>query len=265
MSSREPPDPIGSPRSPFSQRTVRLFTAVVVALLALGALVGVLTRHGATTKAAPKTSSVGTADTTLAPKKPLPSSLPSLMGLTSLRGQVAPGVELMDQHGELVTLSAFRGKSVVLTFLDAGCTGICPIESAELRAAERDLGAKSADVEVLVVNVNPTQRSVADMARLARLCGLGGLPTFHALTGSLAALRAVWAAYGVQVQVDEVRGTVLYEPLMLFIDPSDREMYSATPSGFELASGRYVVPVNQIAAFGQGIARYATSLLSSSA
>ena len=266
LSSPEPLSSAELSASPFSRRSVRLFAAVIVALLALGALVGALTRGGGHAPHAAKTGSTdGTTATTLPTDNPLPATLASLMGLTLLHGHLAPRVTLVDQHGKRVSLSAFRNKSVLLTFLDAGCTGICPIESAELRAAERDLGAKSADVEVLVVNLDEAHGSVADMARLARLTGLGGLPTFHALTGSLAALRAVWAAYGVQVQVDEVHGTVLYEPQILFINRSDREMYSATPSGFELASGRYVVPVNQVAAFGRGIARYATSLLPSSA
>jgi cytochrome oxidase Cu insertion factor (SCO1/SenC/PrrC family) len=183
------------------------------------------------------------------------------MGLTSLHDRVAPAVALMDERGKPVSLSGLRGKVVLLTFLDAGCTAICPIESAELRAAEHDLGARSADVDVLAVDVDAAHRSVGDMGRLARLTRLSGLAGFHALTGSLSMLGAAWAAYGVQVQVDQVRGTLLYEPLIVFIDPSGNERYTATPSGFELASGRYVVPKAQIAAFGQGIADYAASLL----
>jgi cytochrome oxidase Cu insertion factor (SCO1/SenC/PrrC family) len=236
-----------------------------VALLALGALVGALTRGGGSSaKTAAKTrSGAGTTDTTLPLDKALPATLASLMGLTSLHDHPAPEVALVDQRGKHVSLSALTNKAVLLTFLDASCTGICPVESAELRAAEQDLGAKSADVEVLAVDLDPSRRSVADMARLARLTGLGDLSTFHALTGSLPALRAVWAAYGVQVQVDEVHGTVLYEPLIVFINPSGHEVYSATPSGFELANGRYAVPEDQVEAFGRGIAHFSEALLGS--
>ena len=255
------------PRSPFSRRSVRLFAAAVVALLTLGALVGALTNGGASKpRAAAKTGGdAGATDTTLPVGKALPAPIASLMGLASLHRRVAPSAELLDQHGNRVSLSGFGTRAVVLTFLDADCTGICPIESAELRDAERDLGARSTDVEVLVVNLDAAKRSVTDMAHLARLTGLGGFATFHALTGSPAALREVWSAYGVQVQLDEAHGAVLYEPLVVFIDPSGHEVYSATPSAFELANGRYVVPEDQIAVFGRGIAHFAASLLRSPA
>jgi len=160
-----------------------------------------------------------------------------------------------------VSLSRVRGDAVLLTFLDAGCSGICPVESAELRAAERDLGAKSASVDVLVVNLDGSHRTVAAMGHLAQLTGLDPLGTFHTLTGTMTTLRTIWKAYGVQVQVDEVTGTVLYEPLILFIDPSGHERYRAVPTGFELPSGRYVAPAAQITEFAQGIAHFAAALL----
>jgi cytochrome oxidase Cu insertion factor (SCO1/SenC/PrrC family) len=253
----------GGPRSPFSRRSVRLFAGSIAALLLLGALVGVLTR-GRGASSPPAGSTTDSTDTTLPLNKALPATLAALMGLTSLHRQMAPGVTLVNQRGQIVSSSALRGKAVLLTFLDAGCTGICPVESAELRAAERDLGAKAAGVEMLVVNIDADNRSTADMVRLARRTGLGGIAAFQALSGSLAALRSVWAAYGVQVQVDEVHGTVIYEPLIVFIDPSGHERYTATPSAFELASGRYVLPADQIAAFGRGIAHFAASLLAGS-
>jgi cytochrome oxidase Cu insertion factor (SCO1/SenC/PrrC family) len=255
-----------SPGSPFSRQTVRLFAGAVAVLLVLGAVVGALTRGGGSpSKAAGGTTSLpGAADTTLPLGSALPATLAALMGLTSLHSRLAPGLELVDQLGRRVTLTGLQGKVVLLTFLDAGCTGICPIESAELRAAEQDLAGESSQVVVLVVDIDAAHKSVADMGGLARLTGLGTLATFHALIGPLASLRRVWAAYGVQVQVDEVHGTVLYGPLMVFIDPSGRERYLATPSGFELASGKYVLPKQQVAAFGRGIAHFATVLLPSS-
>jgi cytochrome oxidase Cu insertion factor (SCO1/SenC/PrrC family) len=237
---------------------VRLFAGAVVALLALGALVGVLTRGGG---GKGRTTTSSSTAATLPIGKTLPATLASLMGLTSLRHRVAPNVALTDQHDRPLSLSALRGKVVLLTFFDAGCTGICPVESAELRGSERALGTEASDVEVLAVDLSPTETSVRDMARLARLTGLGKLATFHALTGPLVDLRAVWAAYGVQVQLDEVHDTVLYQPLVVFIDSSGYEVYSATPSGFELSSGQYVVPKSQVTAFGEGIAHFAGSLL----
>ena len=253
-------------RSPFSRRSVQLFAVAIAGLLALGALIGGFTRGGGTSLK--PTGNIGRAGgstgTTLPLGKALTATLASLMGLTPLHSRVAPSFGLEDQLGHRVTLAGLRGRPVVLTFADAGCTGICPIEMAELRDGEHDLGAKSAHVELLVVNIDTAHRSVADIARLAALTGLGGLRTFHALTGPPGALRTVRTAYGVQVSIDVAHRATLYEPLIVFIDPSGREVYSATPSAFELANRRYILPESQIAAFGRGIAHFAASLLPSS-
>jgi cytochrome oxidase Cu insertion factor (SCO1/SenC/PrrC family) len=48
---------------------------------------------------------------------------------TELSGK-APDFRLMDQHGDLVSLSDFKGKVVVLTFFDSQCQDVCPLTAA---------------------------------------------------------------------------------------------------------------------------------------
>ncbi|HEX7525396.1 MAG TPA: hypothetical protein VF327_03765, partial [Gaiellaceae bacterium] len=65
------------------------------------------------------------------------------IGLPALHGQAtwapgarpAPQFALRDQRGRVVSLSALRGRTVVLTFLDSLCRQACPVEGKLLAAA----------------------------------------------------------------------------------------------------------------------------------
>ncbi len=45
----------------------------------------------------------------------------------------AAGFQLTDQAGKTVSLADFRGKIVVLTFMESQCKEICPLTAAQLR------------------------------------------------------------------------------------------------------------------------------------
>ncbi len=78
-------------------------------------------------------------------------------------GDAAPDFTLRDQHGEEVTLSAFRGdKHVVLVFYPLAFTSTCQRELASIRD---DLPRfQNADVQALTVSVDsvPAHRVWAD-------------------------------------------------------------------------------------------------------
>ena len=67
----------------------------------------------------------------------------------------APGFVLSDQQGRLTSLAQFRGKVVVLTFIDPECTQICPLTTRSMVEALKLLGpAAASKVELLGVNIN---------------------------------------------------------------------------------------------------------------
>ena len=53
-------------------------------------------------------------------------------------GDLAPDFTLKNQHGEEITLSAFRGSNVVVVFFPFAFSGICTGELGELRDADLD-------------------------------------------------------------------------------------------------------------------------------
>jgi len=130
----------------------------------------------------------------------------------------APGFRLVDQNGASVSLADFRGRVVVLTLLDPYCTDICPIYAHYYRLAYQALGKDSAKVAFLAINANDEKTSVEDVMAATRKWGVDEIPTWHFLTGSPEALRAVWNAYGMV-------GSSLPKP-----DKPDEKMH--TPANF---------------------------------
>ncbi|MEI8262682.1 MAG: SCO family protein [Actinomycetes bacterium] len=125
----------------------------------------------------------------------------------------APDFTLIDQQGKRFTLSDYRGKTVVLSFLDPVCTSECPIEAQEMKAASQQLGNNPA-VEFVAVNSNPFYRAPATLRAFDTAEGLTGWNQWQFLTGTKAQLQTVWDAYGVGVQVLSGGGMVAHaEPI----------------------------------------------------
>lgn len=110
-------------------------------------------------------------------------------------GDAAPGFRLLDQNGKSVSLSDFRDMVVVLTLLDPYCTDICPIYAYHYRLAYQALGKDADKVAFLAFNANDEKTLVDDVAAATKKWGADEIPTWHFLTGSPEALRAVWSAY----------------------------------------------------------------------
>lgn len=155
--------------------------------------------------------------------KPPAASSPKLASYvdpgSALTGHPAPGFNLVDQNGQPVSLSQFRGKVVVLAFVDSACTTICPLTTESMQIALKLLGPASARVQLLGVNANPQHLSVAEVAAYTQAHGLQRNWLF--LTGTLAQVQSVWRNYGIYVQI--VQGALDHTPALYVIDPAGKE------------------------------------------
>src|SRR5271167_2737292 len=112
---------------------------------------------------------------------------------SSLGSRPAPDFRLMNQFGQPMSLSQFRGKVVMLSFEDSECTTVCPLTTQSMVEAKQLLGAAGAKVQLLGVDANPDATSVADVLSYSRVHGMVNQWDF--LTGSLTKLKATWSAY----------------------------------------------------------------------
>ena len=137
---------------------------------------------------------------------------------TSLNSQPAPEIRLVNQFGQPMSLSQFRGKVVMLGFEDSECTTVCPLTTQSMVLAKELLGKAGNKVQLLGVDANPDATSVADVLAYSRAHGMVNQWDF--LTGSPAQLKAVWNAYNIAVQIEQ--GQIDHTPALFIIDSRGR-------------------------------------------
>src|SRR6185312_11262337 len=86
---------------------------------------------------------------------------PSGLQGTDLDGVPAPGFTLTDQFGKQVSLSQFKGKPGVVTFMYTHCLDVCPLNAAKLRSVVQGLGSGAQKVAILAVSVDPKGDTLA--------------------------------------------------------------------------------------------------------
>ncbi len=144
-----------------------------------------------------------------------------IMTRTKSVGVRAPGFVLVDQQGKRTSLAQFRGKVVMLTFIDPECTQLCPLTTQSMVEAVKMLGpAAASQVQMLGVNINVKKDKVADVAEYTREHELGSHWRF--LTGSPAQLERVWHSYHVYVHAS-ADGDLIHQAIVFIIDQDGRE------------------------------------------
>jgi len=147
---------------------------------------------------------------------------------TELGMENAPNFRLMDQRGESVGLSDFRGKAVALAFLDPQCTDACPLTAAQFRLTAQALGDRAADAVFIAINVNIQAASLADVQDATEKWGNGEMPNWYFLTGSPPELRPVWDAYHVAAEAGpkpDKPNEQMHTPGVFLIDQAGRRRW----------------------------------------
>lgn len=148
------------------------------------------------------------------------SALSGLQG-TDLDSIPAPDFRLKDQFGREVSLSQFRGKPVVITFLYTRCTSVCPQIADRLYATMSGLGKDASRVAMLAVSVDPrgdTQTSAMHFSNAHKLTRF-----WHYLLGTHEQLDPIWMEYNVDAQAVTAPGVVQYSTALYVIDKEGRE------------------------------------------
>lgn len=133
------------------------------------------------------------APVTLPPRSPYRGSIPP-------PGIRAPDFTLRDYRGATVAMRRFRGRVVVLSFVDSKCTEKCPIVTSVIAVALRRLPPRiRKEVVPLLITVSP---SVDTPPSVRRFLSARSALSLDYLLGSVRELRPVWKAYGILPAVD---------------------------------------------------------------
>src|ERR1700722_19571535 len=133
---------------------------------------------------------------------------------TSLYGEHAPDIKLVNQFGQPMSLSQFRGRVVILAFSDSECTTVCPLTTESMVLAKELLGKAGDSVQLLGVDANPDATTVSDVMAYSRAHSMVNQWDF--LTGSDAQLKAVWKAYNIEVAIEA--GQIDHTPALYVIN-----------------------------------------------
>jgi cytochrome oxidase Cu insertion factor (SCO1/SenC/PrrC family) len=112
--------------------------------------------------------------------------------------RLAPNFRLRDQNGRPISLSLYRGRPVIVTFIDPLCRNLCPVEAGILDNVEKTLPA-SMRPAILAVSVDPWGDSRSYLREDDQKWHLGA--PWRWAVGSAAELEAVWRHYEVGVTV----------------------------------------------------------------
>jgi protein SCO1/2 len=109
---------------------------------------------------------------------------------------------LRDQNGDLVRLSALRGKVVVLSPMYSTCRETCPLTAQQIRGALDDLSTgQRKEVRAFALSVDPANDTPDSARRFLVERRVSGYLDF--LVGSRTELQPVWRDYGFAPQTRE--------------------------------------------------------------
>ncbi len=140
----------------------------------------------------------------------------------------APSLTLTDQHGRRVSLAAYRGRPVIVTFIDPFCRNLCPLAAHVLNEVDREL-PPAKRVPIVAVSTDIYADTQADLNKDLGAWSL--VPQWEWAVGVPAALARVWHDYAVGVQVATKRRAGIVEHII-----SHEELaYVIDGRGFERA------------------------------
>lgn len=120
----------------------------------------------------------------------------------------APDFVLRDQTGHAVSVAQYRGRPVILTFVDPLCRNLCPLEAHLLNQVVSEMPAAQRPA-ILAVSVDVWADSRKDLLQDERQWKL--VPEWHWAVGSPAELAKVWKRYeiGVSVTTKKIAGATI--------------------------------------------------------
>ncbi len=152
---------------------------------------------------------------------PNPATSTSQLQGTNLGGIRAPDFLLKDQFGNSISLTQFKGKPVVLTFLYTHCPDVCPLTADKIHTTMQSLGSNAQRIAVLAGSMDPKGDTATAAQNFAKVHKLGDY--FYYLIGTHNELAPVWASYSVDAQAATASGTVNHSSAIYVIDKQGNE------------------------------------------
>ncbi|MFU8763489.1 MAG: SCO family protein [Haliea sp.] len=159
-----------------------------------------------------------------APVEPAARELPApalAAGVAVTPPAALPDFSLRDQRGKPFTPAALQGHWSLIFPGFTHCPDICPATLAILDRAHELLGSTAADLQVVLLSVDPQRDTPAALARYLEFFN----PGFIGVTGEQQQLEQLYTGLGVQhIRIPGARGeySVDHSAALLLVDPEGR-------------------------------------------
>jgi protein SCO1/2 len=168
-----------------------------------------------------------------------------LQGLILKPRKAAPALALPNytstrRPAGIVSLAAFRGKAVLVTFVYTHCPDVCPLIVSNLAAAQRRLGTEASHLQILAVTVDPRRDTPAAIRRFLAARDATGRMDY--LLGSRRRLERTWKAWDVGIHTGNNKLTDGHSSIVYGITASGR-MAVVYPASFSPAQIVHDVPL----------------------
>jgi protein SCO1 len=133
----------------------------------------------------------------------------------------APAFALIDQHGQTVSLDAFRGRPVLVTFAYAHCETMCPLVIEDVLAAQRQL--TDHPPAVVIITLDPWRDTPTRLNAIAAGWNMG--PTAHVLSGAPDIVERTLNAWRVPRVRNEKTGDLSHPAIVYVLGADGRIAY----------------------------------------
>jgi protein SCO1 len=161
-------------------------------------------------------------------------------GTLALPAKQAPPIQLRNYLGQPVTLSQYRGKAVLVTFLYTNCPDVCPLIASNLRVALNLLGARASKVQIIAVSVDPRGDTPAAVARFLHTHEM--VDRMQYLIGSAGELARTWAAWNVGAKREVGQPQLVAHSALVYGISASGRLTTVYPDTFEPSEIAHDVP-----------------------
>jgi protein SCO1/2 len=156
-----------------------------------------------------------------------------------------PALTLVNQFGQPVVLSSFKGRLVLIDFIYANCASVCPVLTAHFAQIAKQLGPRlGSQVTLISVTIDPEHDRPAHLLDYARTHD-AARPGWFFLTGRPRDIDALLAVYKLKRR-READGSITHVGLSFLVGPDGRQlrMYNAmeAPAGIVVADVGRALP-----------------------
>ncbi|HEY7633334.1 MAG TPA: SCO family protein [Thermoleophilaceae bacterium] len=171
-------------------------------------------------------------------KKEAPAN--GFVGATLSPIRQAPPIALRNYLGKPVSLAAYRGKAVLVTFLYVHCPDVCPAIASALRVVRQQLGPEDSKMQIIAVSVDPHGDKPSSVARFLAQRRMTGQMQY--LVGSAKQLVPVWKAWNVGSQQDSSNPEFVAHTALVYGVSGSGKLTTIYPANFKPAEIVHDVP-----------------------